>query len=81
MAGDTMLYKNKPLGQVFKLLELVTEGHVQEALQVQRKEGGRIGEILVRLGYVTADEVELALQVQKGVRIVDPSDLQAPPPQ
>lgn len=69
--GDTMLYKNRPLGQVLKMLELVNEGHIQEALQIQRKQGGRIGEILVKLGYVTTDEVALALVSQKGLKFED----------
>ncbi|MBV8882037.1 MAG: hypothetical protein JO332_18925 [Planctomycetaceae bacterium] len=77
--GDTILYKNKPLGQVLKMLELVNEGHIQEALQIQRKQGGLIGEILVRLGYVTADEVELALASQKGAKIAGMGELPDPP--
>lgn len=78
--GDTMLYKNKPLGQVLKTLELVNEGHIQEALQIQRKQGGLIGEILVRLGYVTSDEVALALVSQKGLKIEDVGLQEFPPP-
>jgi len=64
------LYRNKPLGQVLKLMELINEGHVQEALQIQRKQGGLIGEILVGLGYVVRDEVLLALAAQKGTEAV-----------
>jgi hypothetical protein len=60
------LYRNKPLGQVLKLMELVNEGHIQEALQIQRKQGGLIGQILVSLGYVAQDEVFLALAAQRG---------------
>ena len=77
--GDTMLYKNRPLGQVLKMLELVNEGHIQEALQIQRKEGGLIGEVLVRLGYVTPDEVELALVSQKGMKIAGLEEMPQPP--
>ncbi len=81
--GDTMLYKKKPLGQVLKLLELINEGHVQEALQIQRKEGGLIGEILVRLGYVAQEEVALGLLLQQGGKIVaqheEPLDPGNPP--
>jgi len=61
------LYRNKPLGQILKLMELLNEGHIQEALQIQRKQGGLLGEILVALGYASRDEILLALAVQKGV--------------
>ena len=60
------LYRNKPLGQILKLMELLHEGHIQEALQIQRKQGGLLGEILVTLGYASRDEILLALAAQKG---------------
>jgi type IV pilus assembly protein PilB len=40
------------LGQILKELGLIHEGIVQEALQVQREKGGRIGEILIELGHI-----------------------------
>jgi len=70
------LYRNKPLGQILKLMELLHEGHIQEALQIQRKQGGLLGEILVTLGYASRDEILLALAAQKGV---DPAPGDGPP--
>ena len=70
-------YRNQPLGQVLKAMDLVSEGHIQEALQVQRMQGGLIGEILVTLGYVAEEEVLLALAAQKGSEQPG-SDLQNP---
>jgi type II secretory ATPase GspE/PulE/Tfp pilus assembly ATPase PilB-like protein len=52
-------------------MELVSQGQIEEALAVQRKEGGRLGQILIRLGYVSRDEVILALAYQKGVDWAD----------
>ena len=43
----------KPLGQLLKEMELVTEGQIQEALALQREKGGALGSILVELGYVS----------------------------
>ena len=63
--------RKQPLGQILKGMELVSEGHIQEALQIQRKHGGLIGEILVGLGYVAREEILLALATQKGIEIVD----------
>jgi general secretion pathway protein E len=48
----------------------VTAAQVDEALAVQRDKGGRIGEILVRLGYVKEEAVLEALAEQLGVPYV-----------
>jgi hypothetical protein len=58
--------RGKPLGQVLKMMELLGEGQIQEALQIQRKQGGLIGEILINLGYIARDELILALSAQSG---------------
>ncbi len=60
------------LGQILKGLRIgVHEGMIQEALQVQRTDGGQIGQILVRLGHVTEQQLMLALGVQAGLEVVD----------
>ncbi|HXG60318.1 MAG TPA: ATPase, T2SS/T4P/T4SS family [Planctomycetota bacterium] len=69
----------KPLGQLLKDMELVTEGQIQEALALQRKEGGVIGDILVRLGYVSREEILLALGAQMGAEVVDLNELEVAP--
>jgi hypothetical protein len=63
-----------PLGQVLKHLELLSESQIQEALTIQRTAPARIGEILVKLGYVCAEEVELGLACQMGAEIFDVDD-------
>lgn len=60
------------LGQVIKSLGAgVHEGMIQEALSVQRAEGGQIGQILVRLGHVTESQLLMALGKQAGLEVVD----------
>ncbi|MCE9636968.1 MAG: Flp pilus assembly complex ATPase component TadA [Planctomycetes bacterium] len=60
------------LGQVFKSLGIgVHEGMIQEALSVQRSEGGQIGKIMVRLGHITESHLLLALGKQAGLEVVD----------
>jgi type IV pilus assembly protein PilB len=68
---DPKTRRKQPLGQILKSMELVSEGHIQEALQIQRKQGGLIGEILVGLGYAAREEILLALATQKGIDVAD----------
>jgi type IV pilus assembly protein PilB len=71
--------RHKPLGQVLKEMELVSEGQIQESLQIQRKQGGVIGEILVGLGYVAREEILLALAAQMGMEVVDLDEIEIDP--
>ena len=41
------------LGDIFVERGLLTDGQLEEALAVQQETGGRLGEILVELGFVT----------------------------
>ncbi|HEX7896272.1 MAG TPA: hypothetical protein VF950_00735 [Planctomycetota bacterium] len=59
----------KRLGEVLQELELVDEDRIREALKIQREKGGLIGEILVTLGYVSQEEVQLALAVGRGAKL------------
>ncbi|HYE97538.1 MAG TPA: ATPase, T2SS/T4P/T4SS family [Planctomycetota bacterium] len=77
-AGSFSSGRRKPLGQLLKEMELVTEGQIQEALILQRKKGGVIGEILVELGYVSKEEILLALAAQMGMEVVDLDELEIP---
>jgi hypothetical protein len=71
--GGTPPGPKQLLGQVLKGMELVSESLIQEALSIQRLQAGRIGQILLKLGYVSKDEILLALAVQQEV---DPSELE-----
>ncbi|MFT4842089.1 MAG: hypothetical protein ACI90M_002560, partial [Candidatus Azotimanducaceae bacterium] len=66
------------LGQVLKELGLIHEGMIQEALQIQRDRGGRIGEVLVDMKSVEMTDVTRALAEQAGLAY---HDLDAEPPQ
>jgi type IV pilus assembly protein PilB len=71
MAFDRYGRTKKLLGQILKEMKLVHEGMVQEALATQRKEGGQIGRILVRLGHLTEAQLTAALARQAGFETVD----------
>ena len=61
----------RPIGQILKARGAVREGHVQQALAVQRKQGGLLGQILVELGLCSSADVALALAEQAGLEAVD----------
>lgn len=70
--------QRKLLGQILKEMELVNEGQIQEALAIQRKKGGALGELLVELGYISQDDLLLASAVQNGMEFIDLSELDIP---
>jgi type IV pilus assembly protein PilB len=75
-----MARTQKPLGQVLREMELVNEGQIQEALQIQRDEGGALGDILVqKLGYISAEDLRLALAAQLGMEVVDIAAVEVQP--
>lgn len=61
----------KPLGQLLKEMDLVTEDQVQVALRIQREQGGALGKIFVDLNYVTDEDLNFALSGQLGMELVD----------
>src|SRR5688572_31012710 len=61
----------KMLGQILKEQKKVHEGQIQEALGIQRKEGGPLGEILVKMSAITRQDLARALGLQAGMEVVD----------
>ena len=56
---------SKPLlGEILLQRRLVTEEQLNEALSLQKRESGLIGEIFVKLGYVEEKDIVVALIVQ-----------------
>ena len=65
------------LGQILKEQGLIHEGMIQEALQIQRDRGGRIGEVLVDMKSVEVTDVARALAGQADLSF---HDLEVDPP-
>ena len=63
--------QKKLLGQVLKELKLVHEGMVQEALSIQKKEGGLLGAILVKKKHITEEQLQQGLARQAGLEMLD----------
>jgi hypothetical protein len=69
--GTTPPTPRRLLGQILKDMDLVSESQIQEALVIQKQNGGAIGAKLCTLGYVAKEEVLLALSLQLGTEVVD----------
>ncbi len=67
------------LGQLLIDSNLITEAQLKEALNLQKKEGGRLGSKLVKLGYITEDKLVEFLSKQYGVPSINLSDYEIDP--
>ncbi|MBA4373576.1 MAG: nucleoside-diphosphate sugar epimerase [Thermodesulfovibrio sp.] len=63
------------LGQRLVQAGLVSEEQIQEALEVQKKDGGRLGSILVELGYITNEKFMDFLNKPQGISQMKPISL------
>jgi hypothetical protein len=56
----------RPIGRVLTKLGKVSDENVLEALNAQQRHGGLLGKILVGMGYVDENDVQIALAFQQG---------------
>ncbi len=64
------------LGQRLVAADMVTEPQVQEALALQKKEGGLLGEILVKSGHINEEVMFSYLTGQEGLSRLKPMSLE-----
>lgn len=64
------------LGQHLVNANLVTEDKVQQALALQKSEGGRLGSKLVKLGYISEEKLVSFLNKQFGISHMKPISLE-----
>ncbi len=64
------------LGQRLIDANMVTEAQIQEALALQKKEGGMLGSILVKSGYIKEEELFSYLTEQDGISRMKPISLE-----
>src|SRR5215210_9212425 len=67
------------MGSVLLSMDLITEEQLEEALEIQKTDGRRLGKILVSLGYLTPDNLALALAIRLNVEYVALSEVQVAP--
>lgn len=53
-----------PLGEILVQNEALTAEKLKECLELQRKQGGKLGQLLIKEGYVTTEDVFKALAIQ-----------------
>ena len=64
------------IGQLLVNAKLVTENQIQQALALQKKEGGRLGAKLIKLGYITDDKLVSFLNKHYGISHIRPISLE-----
>ncbi len=62
------------LGQILIASSIITEDQLKQALNGQKKEGGRLGTNLVKLGFITEEKLVAFLSKQYGVPAINLSD-------
>jgi type IV pilus assembly protein PilB len=62
---------NKRIGDFLLECKVITPGQLENALQIQRQEGGRLGEVLVKQGLIKIEALLELLSKQLGVPIVN----------
>ncbi len=67
------------LGQLLIGAQLITEDQLKEAVSLQRKEGGRLGANLVKLGYISEEKLVGFLSKQWGVPAINLADYRIDP--
>ncbi|MCA1927305.1 MAG: type IV-A pilus assembly ATPase PilB [Calditerrivibrio sp.] len=63
------------IGAILLSENLITEEQLLKAMEIQKKEGGRLGSILVKLGFIDEHKIAEFLSQQYGVPYVDLKDL------
>lgn len=67
------------LGQILLTSSIITDEQLKQALGVQKKEGGRLGTNLVKLGFVTEEKLVAFLSKQYGVPAINLSEYKIDP--
>ena len=67
------------LGQLLIASNIISEDQLKEALALQRREGGRLGTNLVKLGHITEEKLVTFLSRQYGVPAINLSDYKIDP--
>ena len=68
------------LGQMLIASNIISEEQLRQALNLQKKDGGRLGTNLVKLGHVTEDNLVSFLSKQYGVPAINLSEYTIDPP-
>ena len=67
--------KGRQLGRILIKMGRIRRAEVAEALEIQKQRRGPIGQILIELGHITEEDLNLALGAQVGMEFVDLSSM------
>jgi hypothetical protein len=67
------------LGEIFLCANLITEAQLEQAMAQQRIEGGRLGTILTKHGWVKEEDISRCLGEQYGIPYIDLDSHTIPP--
>lgn len=70
--------KGRQLGRILIKMGKIRRAEVHEALEIQKQRRGPIGSILVELGHITNQDLNVALAAQVGMEMVDLGDVDVP---
>lgn len=73
--GEPEDFRGRRIGRILTKQTKLTREQVQEGLAVQSERRLPLGQLLVELGYVTQDEVNLGLAAQAGMEVIDLEEL------
>ena len=71
--------RGRQLGRILIKMGRLKRAQVHEALDIQKERRGPVGGILVELGYITEDDLNLALAAQSGMARVELSKVDVSP--
>ncbi|MCP4591145.1 MAG: Flp pilus assembly complex ATPase component [bacterium] len=70
--------RGRQLGRILIKMGRIRRAEVHEALEIQKQRRGPIGQILVELGHIDDEDLNLALAAQVGMEFVDLERLDVP---
>ncbi|MBS1150112.1 MAG: Adenylate cyclase [Myxococcaceae bacterium] len=79
-AGNRVALDRPPLGEILVGLKYLEEPVLSSALEEQRQDGRRLGEVLVEQGLVTHQQIYEALGLQQRM-MAQPDEVEAAPPE
>ena len=59
------------LGEMLVKAQLITEAQLEDAIKIQRREGGKLGSIVARQGFCSDQDIVSFLGMQYGVPAAD----------
>ena len=71
--------KGRQVGRILIKMRRVNRAQVAEALEIQKKKRGPVGQILVEMGYISEEDLHVALASQVGMKPVDLSRIDVEP--